>query len=43
MSVNLPRSGIRERGLIALHKPFDFNALIRLVRERLSPIDERLS
>lgn len=38
MSAHLPRSGVRERGLTPLHKPFDFNALIRQVHELLPPI-----
>ena len=42
MNANLLHSGVSERDLVELHKLFDFNALLRLVREQLPPIDERL-
>lgn len=35
MSARMPHEGIAERGLSALHKPFDLDALLRLVREQL--------
>jgi CheY-like chemotaxis protein len=35
MSAHMPREGVKQRQLQAIHKPFDFNALIQLVREQL--------
>lgn len=43
MSARLPPSGVEARGLSAIHKPFHFDALIRLLREQLPAADELLS
>jgi DNA-binding response OmpR family regulator len=39
MSARMPREGVNERHLHAIHKPFDFNDLLCLVRELLPPIE----
>lgn len=36
MSTYIPRDGVNERQLQAIHKPFDLNDLMQVVREQLS-------
>lgn len=40
MSARMPRDGVKQRRLPAIHKPFDLNHLLQVVREQLPASDE---